>query len=365
MQGAVSLVKDEFGQDALILQTRKVRRRGILRWLRPPQYEVVAALEGVDREAAQETRPVHAAKVSATYTPPRPVIQVARDEGFSSADVPTDSRHTAKQGEDEALAQLRQHLLDQDVDESVVTSLVNEVAVQSRLHQVPLTPEQVREVACQAIARNLVCIEPEMVGSEGRVIPLVGPTGVGKTTTLAKLAANFALLAKKRVAILTTDTYRIAAVDQLRTYAELIEVPFEVVYTPDELRDSVDRHQDKDMIFVDTAGRSQQHREQLKELAAFLEVIESPLTHLVVSAGTKLADLLEVSERFAQLAYERIIVTKLDETRTYGAIYTLGVRTRKPIAYLTNGQNVPDDIDVAESHRIAQLIMGGRGDGSS
>ena len=146
------------------------------------------------------------------------------------------------------------------------------------------------------------------------MVVLIGPTGVGKTTTIAKLAANFALFEGKSVGLITIDTYRIAAVEQLKTYAEIINLPIEVVYTVGEFKKALSKLGDKDLILVDTAGRSQKNKHHIKELKQFLAGRNPDETHLVLSANTKLDDLLETAEAFQAVSYNRLIITKLDET---------------------------------------------------
>lgn len=353
VQAAVAAVKAEFGPDALILETRRVRRRGLARWLRPPQYEVVAALAAPpgDGSGAEGRGAAHTA-----FAWERAPAARAEPQAGAAA--------VRRAAAPEALDRLKQALCRVDVSEPLADRVVRAVADRAAAAPQSASPETLASWAIDFIAGDLPCIDPGSVGEDGRVIPLIGPTGVGKTTTLAKLAANFALLGKKRVGIITIDTFRIGAVDQLRTYADLIGVPLEVVYHPEELRAAVERHGDKDLIFVDTAGRSPHHDAALSELKAFMDVLEAPAIHLVLSADTRLADALEAAKRFSVIPYSRLIVTKTDETRSHGVIYSLAAGTGRPVAYLTDGQNVPDDIQVADAREIARLIVRGAGNGS-
>ena len=193
-----------------------------------------------------------------------------------------------------------------------------------------------------------------------KVAALIGPTGVGKTTTVAKLAANFALKEKYRVALVTADTYRIAAVEQLKTYADLIGIPIEVVYTPQELRSALYRHQDKQLVLIDTAGRSPANQPQMAELEALLAVDENIEKHLVLSATTKFSDCLQAVQRFQPSKPQKYLFTKLDEASNLGTLFNLMFHAPKTMSYLTTGQNVPDDIELADPNRLTTLMLRGK-----
>ncbi|MBN2644244.1 MAG: flagellar biosynthesis protein FlhF [Desulfuromonadaceae bacterium] len=189
-------------------------------------------------------------------------------------------------------------------------------------------------------------------------IALIGPTGVGKTTTIAKLAAAYLLAGGKRVALVTIDTYRIAAVEQLKVYGEIMNVPVEVVMTPAQLRDVLKRHHNKDLILIDTAGRSPKDDVSLQELASFLAVDESIETHLVLSATTREKDLYEIFGRFSSLSPRSLLMTKLDECEALGVLLNIHVRNNCPLSYLANGQKVPEDLVEATPQQVSELILG-------
>lgn len=191
-----------------------------------------------------------------------------------------------------------------------------------------------------------------------RVVAMIGPTGVGKTTTIAKLAANFALLERKRVGLVTIDTYRIAAVEQLKTYAEIIGVPLEVVFHPEGLETALAKHKDKDVIFIDTAGRSPRNEPHINELAEFLRVAEPDEILLVLSTNTPTLDLLEIYQRFNVVRIDKLVFTKVDECERFGQILNVAYKTKTGLAYITNGQNVPDDIMVPDPSYLAKMILG-------
>jgi flagellar biosynthesis protein FlhF len=198
----------------------------------------------------------------------------------------------------------------------------------------------------------------EAMPGKTRVVAFIGPTGVGKTTTLVKLASQYALVHQMKVALLTADTYRIGAVEQLRIYRDIMDIPFEAVNSPEEVGPAIKRYADRDLIFFDTAGRSPQNRRQITDLKAFLEAAKPSETHLCVSATTKNADLLPIVGKFGLVPVNRFLVTKLDETRSHGLLLNLAANFQVPISYLTTGQNVPNDIEVASPERMAELVLG-------
>ena len=192
------------------------------------------------------------------------------------------------------------------------------------------------------------------------VIALVGPTGVGKTTTVAKLAANFSLREGRKVGLITIDTHRIAAVDQLQTYAQIIDVPLEVVTAPAQLRTAIDAMRDREVILLDTAGRSQNDRTKLNELKRFHDEARPHEVHLVLSGTCSRGALSETVNRFGAVGIDRVIFTKLDETVGFGAILSCLHQAKARLSYLTAGQDVPDDIEVGHGRRVAELIVSGK-----
>ena len=202
-------------------------------------------------------------------------------------------------------------------------------------------------------------IQPPEPGTGPRVVILVGPTGVGKTTTIAKLAAGFRL-AGRGLGLVTIDTYRIAAVEQLKVYGDIIGIPVEVVMTPGALREAVNKMKNQELILVDTAGRSPSHKLHLNELRGFVEAVPSREVHLVLSATATRANLMKAIESFAQVGVDRLLVTKIDEAATLGAVVSAAHAAAKPLSYVTHGQSVPDDLREADALTLAKAMLGAR-----
>jgi flagellar biosynthesis protein FlhF len=198
-----------------------------------------------------------------------------------------------------------------------------------------------------------------------KVVALVGSTGVGKTTTIAKLAAHFRLRERARLGLITVDTYRIAAVEQLRTYAEIIDLPMKVVMTPREMSRALAEMEGLDLILLDTAGRSPSDDLKIQELKSFLTAAAVHEVHLVLSAVSSSRSLLMTAKKFAPARPTAVVLTKLDEAAGLGGILKAIEAIKLPISYVTTGQNVPDDIELANARRLARLILGREGLDSS
>lgn len=188
-------------------------------------------------------------------------------------------------------------------------------------------------------------------------LALVGPTGVGKTTTLAKIAADYLSKHSASIALITIDTYRIAAVEQLKVYGEIMNLPVEVVLSPEQLEQMLLKHRDKDLILIDTAGRSPQDTLCIEELASFLSPNLNIQKHLVLSATTREKELFEAMHRFSILDIDNIIITKIDECSSLGLLLDIQFRDNVPFSYITNGQRVPEDLLEADKELLTQLIM--------
>jgi len=191
-------------------------------------------------------------------------------------------------------------------------------------------------------------------------VALIGPTGAGKTTTAAKLAAQYSLVHKKSVAMLTLDTYRIGAVEQLATYARILNIPLEVALSPEDINGLIRKHNDKDLIIIDTVGRSQRNPNHILELARMLKPVRVTETHLVVPGSGSIAVQNEVVVSFSRLGADRLLISKLDECPEPGCVLHLAATSLLPFSYITYGQEVPDDIALANSEQLAKLVWEGR-----
>ncbi|MGB8955599.1 MAG: flagellar biosynthesis protein FlhF [Tumebacillaceae bacterium] len=262
----------------------------------------------------------------------------------------------------EAVMNVRQHLLSQEVQENFVDQLIERGILQINKVQ-SVNEQEFREILTNFIKEEFERVaKPSPLSPQTRIASLMGPTGVGKTTTIAKLAAEQVLTQGKKIGLITTDTYRIAAVEQLRTYANILNVPLEVCYSPEDIARAVEKFADRDLILVDTAGRNYGNMLNVRELNAYLEALQPDETYLVLSLTTKASDLEEIVRNFTQVRTDKFLFTKADETKTLGAVYNLVSRYGVPLSYLTYGQNVPDDIETLSTDKLASLLVGEKSD---
>ncbi|RJX16967.1 MAG: flagellar biosynthesis protein FlhF [Desulforudis sp.] len=387
MREAMHLIKEDMGPDAVILASKKVRGRGILALFRPRRLEVTAALD----EPREMPKPPPPAKPGSEPfgSPNRVYHRNAPESRFNLTD--EDERppavmqppnrdplsvHQELHEMKTLLNRLTTHnsafaagegffnrweqfLTENEIDKEIVADIMKTLREQ-------IDPSDVKRYD-----RARLCVQNEIMNlvapiyteqDLGHVVAFVGPTGVGKTTTLAKLAAQYTLFHGKSTAVVTLDTYRIGAVEQLQIYADIMGVPLEVANTPSQLKEAVARHRNKDFVFVDTAGRPSRESSKIAEIKSYLDSIdESVQVLLCVSCNTKQRDLLRVLNDFSQLNYSALVFTKLDETESTGCILNLIRYSGVPVTHVTNGQNMPDDIEVLYPKKLAKLLTRGAG----
>lgn len=408
---AVEEAKKELGDGLVVMNVKDVKSKGLLSFIKKKQVEVTVALEEEGdqaiqikkdiREAVQSVKTIAGSSNRTTVSNSASAErtsgltgaidfgnierkldslqillenQPGRDEAGSS--VSEAKEETQKQGEgkpsDESEKKedteqekffklLYNTMIENEVDEKWANQIIEDAGRNSK-------PNIPFDYILAGIYQKMVLkfgksngIEP--AGKGPKAVFFMGPTGVGKTTTIAKVASSFVVDEKKKVALVTTDTYRIAAAEQLHTYANILEVPFRVIYTADELAQTISDFKDYDYIFVDTAGHSHQNGDQmdkLKELFDTADKICDYQAFLVLSATTKYRDLLKIAERYGNVTKYQLIFTKLDETTTLGNLINVKLHMDTPIAYVTYGQNVPDDIEYFNPQKTVKQILGGK-----
>ncbi|MBN1916620.1 MAG: flagellar biosynthesis protein FlhF [Verrucomicrobia bacterium] len=351
MQEAIDQIRRELGPNAVILHSRKVGRSGVLNLLSKPMIEVTAAVDGDAPEARQP--------VAMPEEQPRDTRERVADHrlgDYLHASVSKERPDVATLVRPSGIVEnIRRELVSHDVDELLAEALLRSAVEDLRTAD---SESLIREYIDKRVERFLRVTGPlKLDAGRPKVLAVVGPTGVGKTTTVAKLAAHHAGLERKNVAIVTVDVYRVAAVEQMRVYARLLKVPIEVVLTPTDLRSTITAHQDKDLILIDSGGRSPYDWMQVMELTAFFKEISEAEIHLALSAATRCKENLAAIDRFSSMNVHALLFTKLDETRDHGSLLTLTVKSKRPVSYLTTGQGIPEHIEPASPGKLARLIL--------
>jgi len=384
---AIMLAKEELGKDAIVMNIRTIAPKGIYRLFRKPLVEVTAAVD--DNAVYKKDKPKLTS--SSSHKSWNDIIEdIEAKQTFSfdkKDDIIKSSAIEQKLDKLQSLLERKledtseqeetwekapennsnltfiqliyNQLISNEVDEKYANQIIGEI--ESTLKKdVPL--DNILASVYQKIVLKLGY--PKSISLEGKkpkYIFFIGPTGVGKTTTIAKIASGFAMNDKAKIAFVTADTYRIAAVEQLRTYANILGVPLKVIYSADEMESVKEELKDFDLVFVDTAGRSHKNitqRDDLEKLIGTVDEKEREI-YLVLSATTKYLDLVKITNTYSEILNYSLIFTKLDETSCLGNILNIRMLTNAPLSYATFGQNVPDDFGMIDAQSIAKQLMRG------
>jgi flagellar biosynthesis protein FlhF len=368
MNEALTRIRYELGKDAIIISQRKVRESGIKGYFKPKLIEVTAALENskIEKKNKFNVENKNEIDFKDSLDSIKKIIDDRKDSKFDkSQQLNKEINLTNTDNIKEEVKEIKDLLnrviknTNKEEEKDIVLEYLKDIDIDDELIKEVLTDKYDNIDEFKTYFKELLENEIQVCTESlsGKVV-LVGPTGVGKTTTIAKLAGRLALIEKKKVGLITIDTYRIGAVEQLKTYAEIMNIPFKVVITLKEMENAVSELEDCDVILIDTTGRSSKNTMQISELRAFTQKVNADHIALVISGTTKNRDIQTIINGYSEIGYEKIIITKLDETSSYGCIYNIIKKAQKPIAYITTGQNVPDDIRIPLKSEISKLILG-------
>lgn len=404
---AIAKAKQEFGENAVIMNVKEVKPKGLFRAFKNSTYEVTAAMEEKEqfvnpKRALQNTKKLHdSINLSADEKIDIPKPEAKPDfRELIQKTMPNSSRmqepeekkieqrlddlsnrieeslaRTPKSEKPEAENPVKEKpsseefhfvrilystLLKNEVNEKYVNQILDEIEKFIR-------PGNSVDMILSNVYQKLILRfgQPKTIdlsGSKPKILFFVGPTGVGKTTTIAKIASKYKVEYDKKVAFITADTYRIAATEQLQVYANILDAPMAIVYSQAELNDSIAKFEDYDLVFVDTAGFSHKNEKQRNDMKTLLGGVSEEYNkevYLVLSATTKYMDLLDIVDSYREIADYKLIFTKLDETTTYGNLLNIKLYSGADLSYTTNGQNVPDDIEVFDTQKIVKKLLGG------
>lgn len=407
MQEAMLKVKMDLGSEAVIMNSKKVKKKGLLGLFTKPMIEVVAAIDDeyvkptrpsqvqtrttpltTETPISVQSRPVAAAVFNQTaYKPAQASVNQTAPESSPEGNARLNELESkiknmeamlgqiyqnvaqpktepgkpgdvqpAKPIENEIAVALRYWLIENEIDQKLAEKIVDKLMERGIKG---LKPEEISALTGKVM--QVLLAEPETISlrTDGRpqIVMFIGPTGVGKTTTLAKLAADFSLNRQKNVGLITADTYRIAAIEQLKTYAEILNIPVSIVYSNQEAQDSVAKFSDKDLILIDTAGRSHRNKQHFDELKSLINAVVADEIYLVISANTSRSALKEILEYYSFIQSYKLLFTKLDESPAPGVIINARYMTGRPLSYTTAGQSVPDDLEVANPKAIVSSFL--------
>ena len=403
---AIEKARLEFGPSAVIMNVKEVKPKGNLSVFKTSTYEVTAAVE----EKANISNPMSAlmpqAKMSninlsadekidiprPERTPERemtPFSQTMAQMSQRAVEQPVAEEKQFKERLDNLSEILEQKLATQEPEEPVRKTASAEELNFVRILYSTLVKNEVHEKYVNQIldevekfirpGNNVDLILPniyqklilkfgqpktiELSGKKPNVVFFIGPTGVGKTTTIAKIASKYKVEYNRKVAFITADTYRIAATEQLRVYANILDAPMSIVYTVEEINAAIEKYMDYDLIFVDTAGFSHKNEQQREDTKTLLNGVNEEYrkeVYLVLSATTKYNDLMDIVDVYREISNYKLIFTKLDETSSYGNMLNIRLYADADLSYVTTGQNVPDDIEVFDTQKIVKQLLGGR-----
>jgi flagellar biosynthesis protein FlhF len=369
MTTALRLIKNELGSDAVILSARSLRKgKGFFGSMKYAGVEVTAASDnprlpmGNRNSSVRKSSDPNWGRSRLKDACRVEKKEVFRPTGFTGQ-IPADrqkyhAERTSNSGVNhKALSSLYQLILAQDVDRSIASEFM------AKIKRFPAILRQIDgqdfKSYCTSILEEMGVVVDKDVFAAGnqRIAAFMGCSGVGKTTTVAKLAAVQSRRHKKRVALITLDNYGIAAIKHLKTYAQIIGIPLETPVNIGELKRSIKKHKEKELIIIDTPGINPHNQKLIQDLKGYFAKLAGLQTHLVLSATTKEKDLIATTEAFKEMNIHRLLFTKIDESCTYGNIVNLLIRTNIPLSFLCGGRKVPDDIEVGSTEKLVELLF--------
>lgn len=406
---AIEKAKQELGEGAVVLNVKEVKSKGMFKVFKGSVFEATVAVEEKEKFTAAAPARTQGEGISLAaderITIPKPETEgrnrtVAEQTGFvqeavsqnagmrsmntseglekrlenlsnilekqlSAGNVQKEEKLEPQTGANaegfQFMKMLYRTLLENDVNEKYVNQIMEES--EKIIHNGSSVDSILSNVYQKLILKFGQLETIETNGKKPKVVFFIGPTGVGKTTTLAKIASKYKMDEDKKVAFLTADTYRIAATEQLRIYANILDAPMSIIYTAEEMNTAVERAAEYDIVFVDTAGFSHRNEAQAEDMKKMIQGLGKGYekeVYLVLSATTKYRDLVEIADVYKEISDYKLIFTKLDETSAYGNILNIKLYSGAQLSYMTTGQNVPDDIEVFDTQKIVKQLLGGR-----
>lgn len=351
LKEAIEKMKKELGDESIVLSTRVIEADPQLS--RKKMFEVTAGVETDSRQSAapkQSEKKLNFDEELRNLT--QKIYKAKQEKGlekdFSNKKTVSDNSFDFNE--------IEEMLIQREVEEPYVNNIINQL----KKYNAFLKNDNIDSYVVSTIGSMIPTSKFEVrKNNKPQIISLVGPTGVGKTTCIAKLAVISKILHNLDIGLITIDTYRLGALDQLKIFSEVSNIDLLVAYEPSELAKMVEKFKKKDIVFIDTVGRSQKNEQLLQEINKFLNIVNVDETYLVLNSTSTTKTLLDVAKSFRIFNYNGFVFTKLDEAVSFGNILNLVSATNIPVKYLTNGQVIPDDIISADPEFIANLIYTG------
>ena len=378
---AMKLIRTDLGEDAVILNSKVVVTKKFFGLVKQKSFEVVAGVDQVEKKTLVSPLPdvrLNSLPVQQDeqdiVKAPMPVKNVGKELAGDYSSINADlkreiadlklimqsvQRQSIQSKYPDELLPFIGYLKRQELSEELITAISDELFTHFKHSEHELSFKEMRESTQNYLRNQLMGVEIGGLTYDKKYINVLGPTGVGKTTTIAKMAARAVLEKKKKIGFITTDTYRIAAIEQLKTYAGLLQSPVEVVYNADDYQNAIKKLDYLDIIFIDTAGRNYKEAKYVHDLQRLIDFSKEAESFLVVSLTAKERDIESIIEQFNKIPIEKFIFTKLDETNSIGTMFNLMIKYKKGLAYYTNGQEVPEDIEQADLEKIFELFLQG------
>lgn len=358
---AMKKVQADLGEDAIIVSSKAVYSKGFLGMFKKKSFEVIAGIErgelvgnvALSKTIVQENMKSKP-EVSQEQTK---VIKKELDD--LKAMMKSMQRQSAVVQYPDNLTSIIKTLEHQELNVELITQIGDGLFTVVKNSKNDLSPKDLQELAKKQLIQILQYLPFGGISYDKKYINILGPTGVGKTTTIAKMAARAVLQDKKKIGFITTDTYRIAAIEQLKTYANLLQAPVEIVYNREDYEKALEKFEELDVIFIDTAGRNYKEAKFIKDLQQLIDIKKNVENYLILSMTAKERDMATIIEQFLEFPIEKLIFTKVDETNTIGSMINLMVKYKKGLAYYTDGQEVPEDIEEASLNNMIELFFQG------
>ena len=358
---AMKQVRAELGEDAVIIHSKAVVKKRFFGLVRQKNFEVLAGIDEMEHQGTAFSEPINYRTIIPvrTETEKNDHVSDLKEEIAGLKELLQSMKQESVQSSlPEEMKPFVDYLKRQDLNDELIADICNELAAYAQTSS-KIQKQEMSDIAKKILKVKLQSLPIGGLSFKKKYVCVLGPTGVGKTTTIAKMAARSVLEAKKKIGFITTDTYRIAAIDQLKTYANLLQAPVEIVYNFQDYLEAIKKLAHYDLVFIDTAGRNYKETKfvnELKRLISFDDEVES---YLVLSLTAKEKDIESIIEQFHEFPIEKFIFTKMDETNSIGPMYNLMMKYNKGLAYYTTGQEVPEDIEEASVEKLLELLFQG------